>query len=472
MNRNLYDKIRDEKESIELVIRSNNQDVNTHTVSELLKTRLYDNSQNKLVIICAFYEYMNDRVDGEYQFIKEEPWNNYYKRNISKYFTYDIINMHIDEIMNNPKLFKIIMNMCDENTIIYFYKLAKTQYIISQKNGSNKYDESFKKIENICLEKRIIDKPFNDNVNPFIPPTPNAITHETEKINLDVNNNANVLKQEEKRDAIFSQVADEIGVESKDLIRRVGKEKSLNINKIQLDNELLKNIISNDSKVGKVSNSGLEKIKKRLSVFKMKINIVESDGLMMLSLKKKNTVHDKIANTTKDVLMDMKKFINDKKEYLGIAVVSTSFLIERIKEALVNTNKKMKEKFLSAKDYINTQGSKALYNGILATDSMVQKTSQIASDMSKKTKIMYEDAINAKNDFVNDQTIKIAGRLKDASDKLYDLSKEKTNETIDSPKIKETYTYVNGKKIIVRAGTRVKAKDETQLEESFNRRIA
>mgnify|MGYP003300791134 CR=1 FL=1 len=57
------------------------------------------------------------------------------------------------------------------------------------------------------------------------------------------------LKQEEKRDAIFSQVADEIGVESKDLIRRVGKEKSLNINKIQLDNELLKKIISNDSKV-------------------------------------------------------------------------------------------------------------------------------------------------------------------------------------------------------------------------------
>lgn len=135
MSQTLYERITNEKNSIETNIKENGKDVNVQNVSLLLKERLIS-VKDSLVILCAFYEYMNERSRKEYAFIKQEPWNSYFKTNISKCFTPEKLNMYESEISKNEVLKNIIYTVCDENVKENYNK------ILAEKNTNEVKENS------------------------------------------------------------------------------------------------------------------------------------------------------------------------------------------------------------------------------------------------------------------------------------------------------------------------------------------
>lgn len=122
MSQTLYEKIINEKNSIEINLKESGKEINVQNVSLLLKERLISKNDG-LVVLCAFYEYMNERSQREYAFIKQEPWNSYFKTNISKCFTVEKLSTYESEISSNEVLKNIIFNVCDESVSENYNKI-------------------------------------------------------------------------------------------------------------------------------------------------------------------------------------------------------------------------------------------------------------------------------------------------------------------------------------------------------------
>lgn len=138
MSQTLYERIINEKNSIETNLKENGKEINVQNVSLLLKERLIS-EKDSLVVLCAFYEYMNERSQKEYAFIKQDPWNSYFKTNISKCFTFEKLSMYENEIADNEVLRNIIFNVCDESVKENYNKILaeKTTNEVNQNSGAN-----------------------------------------------------------------------------------------------------------------------------------------------------------------------------------------------------------------------------------------------------------------------------------------------------------------------------------------------
>lgn len=466
MHQTLYQKIKEEKNNIESSIRKKEKNVNPDTVSELLRIRLSQADEDKLVVICAFYEYMKDRVNSEYSFIKKDPWKDYYQRYISYYFTPNKISLYINEILNSNELTDIILNVCNNDVIEDFYHKAKTQNDIALKKGDKTYEEKFKMIQQVCIEKGIIKKNVEDIPNEYEP----ALPYETsDQINKKVNELRAI--QEEKRDVIFNAAANKIDVDAQTLIKKVGKEESLNVDKIELEQELFDKATSNMSKVKTIPNKAFQKMASRLSMFDKELIIVNVDGMNILKINTKETIFDKIANCSNEVSNQIKKFVNEKKETLDLLSKKVGVLGSILKKAYVDTMKKSKEKLHQA----SLLAEKASFQAILGASETIDKAKQNVNKIGEKLSQTYNNAVDSKNEFFSNQASIVAEKLRHTADKISPLegTKSQAQSLTETPQIKETYTYVNGKKIIVRAGTHARTiQNEHQLDESSRIHVA
>ncbi len=458
MNNELYKGLKDELNSLD------EEGKKVNSVCALLNEKLKNKtSKDIFTITYTFYEYMCTKE--EFNFIKTGEWKKFFQDNISKYLTFDIIKDNFDDIIENENLLDTILKICTDEVKQNIFKYAKIQNDFYIRTGSNKYFDVFNKISEIVEGKKVVIPEENALSNNDIEKKLNDLK---EKQN-DIEKKQDELNKakEEKRNELFNNASSILGINSDSLLKKVGNEESLKIDSIQISSDLIDRLKSNDAKAASCPSSVFKKlkenIKEKIPFVKtyldnkdIKLEIKQIDGSRVLEVKNKETVFDKIASCDNTVIRSIALSSSRKLKLFKSLVTPDREVVDSIKNAILNTNKKIirfaKNIKAEAKETYTD-----LKKDVIESYNHVQQNLENTYLDDKKYIKQRVDGIKNK---VSDALYNVADKIQ--SDKMTEngtLSNE-INETRDNSK-KESYFYTrDGKKVIVRAGTKVAEKEK------------
>ena len=158
--------------------------------------------------------------------------------------------------------------------------------------------------------------------------------------------------KEEKRNELFNNASSILGINSDSLLKKVGNEESLKIDSIQISSDLIERLKSNDAKAASCPSSVFKKlkenIKEKIPFVKtyldnkdIKLEIKQIDGSRVLEVKNKETVFDKIASCDNTVIRSIALSSSRKLKLFKSLVTPDREVVDSIKNAILNTNKKI-----------------------------------------------------------------------------------------------------------------------------------
>lgn len=352
MNKELYKNIKNELDSLEEELATINY-VGAHLLNEKL---LGKSGKDRFTVIFAFYEYMSQKK--EFSFIKEGEWAKFYRESFSNYLTKDVIKSNLDEIVNNEKLLATILEVCNENVKNDLYTYVRVENAIHTKTGSDKYLQVYKKIEESLIKQGVIENPNKvDDVAFSDDKTSKSIDEELESLKK---RQADLENQKvQKRDSLFKQASNSIGINEQKLIKRVGKDESLNIDRIEVDPRLVSKLAANSAIAATMPKNVYQKIKSKVLSAKtfnnLELEILDNDGLSTLKVVKKENIFDKIASSDNALVRAIYNSAKRRLSLLKQLVKPSKEINAVIKEAFVNTSRRIKESALKTATEVKTE---------------------------------------------------------------------------------------------------------------------
>lgn len=454
MNKDLYNDI-----TSKLISLSEDQATPNKIRGLLLSWSNRTQMVDKVSVLCAFYNYMNGRKD--FNFINESiEWKEFFKGSFENYFTIEIIKSSFDNIIFDDKLTDLILKFAKENVKKEFYEYAKSQNEISMGTLNTKYKEVFEKLENKCINLGIVEKKI-ENINISDAPekqfrTTDEINNEQDKLKqqialLQLEDEKIEKEREEKRDTIFSSVSNKIGVKKDSLVEKIGEENSYDVDKIVVSDEFMEFITNVDAKAAVVPNGiykrMLEKISSKRKLKMAELDISLENGVSTLTLSKKDTIFDKIASTSKDILDKIKKSVERKVEMASIIGIVGA---EIIKDAVLNTNKEIKTKVENSQKSLKSDMTALGYKAIVGVGNAQIAVEDFIDDAKEKAQLAKQSAAS-----------KTAEKLRNFADRIEPAS-DIVNPAVEITKVddikKENYTYINTPKgrakVVLRAATK------------------
>lgn len=455
MNNELYQNIKTELDSL-----SEELATPSYVGGHLLRQKLLKkNGKDIFTIVYAFYEYMN-KTDA-FSFIKEGNWADFYRNNLSNYLTEDVIKNNLYDIVSNEKLVYTILKVCNDDVKKNLYKYVNIENTIHIKTGSNKYMDIFKKIEGELLKQGLISK--KEEIKDEIVVSSNETSSSIDVKIADLKRKQEELEKQklQRRDTMFSEAADSIGISDEKLIKKVGKEESFTIDRIVVAPELVSKLTSNSLVAVTMPRNTYEKIKERINNFKtfknIELEITKVDGMQTLTMSKKETIFDKIASGDNALVREISNSAKKKLELFKTIVKPSPEVCSIVKEALKNTSKKISEQISKTKEEVH-----ATY------DELKENIKSVYLETKNETSKKISDFAERVSDYGVSAREKLSESLYDMADKVSLKSNEEPIKE-ESPK-KETYTYISTpegrKKIIVRAATKVGEMPTLNKEES------
>ena len=456
MNKELYKNIKNELDSLEEELSTPNY-VGGHLLGQNL---LGKNSGDKFTVIFAFYEYMSERET--FNFIKEGNWADFFRNNLSNYLTEDVIKNNLYDIVSNEKLVDTILKVCNDDVKENLYKYVNIENTIHTKTGSDKYATIFERIETEMINQGLIEKKHDiaDKEN-VISSTETSKSIDDQIEELKKRQESLEEKKIQRRDTMFNEVSDNIGISSEKLIKKVGEEDSLDIDRIVIEPSLVSKLAANSAVAATMPRNTYEKIKERIHKFRtfknIELDITKVDGLQTLTMSKKETIFDKIASSDNALVREISNSAKKKLELFKAIVKPSPEVWSIVKAALKNTSKKISEQLSKTKEEVYASYGELRENIKSAYLETKDEASKKISDFAER---ISDYGVSARE--------KLSASLYDMADKVSPKSNEEPIKE-ESPK-KETYTYINTpegrRKVVVRAATKVGEIPTLNKEES------
>lgn len=399
MNKELYERIKTKLDSLEGEWRE------PKNVNHLLSKEVIGKKGKDLfTTIYAFYEYMNDHG---FNFINEQKiWIDFYQNNLSNYLTIDIIKSSFDDIVSDEKLLDTILKVCTESVKNNLYQYAKVQNSLHVKSGSKKYVDVYKKIEDVLIKQGVIENP-NRSVEVAFSGDKTSKSIDGEIENLKKRQSDLENQKVQKRDSLFKQASNSIGINEQKLIKRVGKDESLNIDRIEVDPRLVSKLAANSAIAATMPKKVYQRIKAKALSTKtfnnLELEIIDNDGLSTLKVVKKENFFDKIASSDNALVREIYKSAKVKLNLLKQLVKPSKEVNTAIKELVVNTNRKIKESVLKTANEV-----KSAYGDLMEN----------LNESFEETKEKAESKINDFANRVSDYGVSVREK---ASETLYNI---------------------------------------------------
>ena len=406
----------------DIAIEDNKEKLNNN-IGEFFKQKFVEvkdmDSSKVINVYIAFYNFMKD--ENRYKAALElSSWQKFFKDGIKPYFELENLHKDFELIITDERIINIMLRLCPEN-MLQFYKIAESKAL-----DEKEYITEFESLKEKLINAGLI--PRKENLGSDVPNVPHDIDMTAEELK-----NQEIELQEKrdaKRESIFEDSAQKLGLESDDLIKKVGVETSYDVDQIVITDELLDMFEKRASKVATVPKSTFEKIKakitKKQNLKRMGIEVIEENNIKTLNLSKKDTLFDKIATTSKKVL---NKIVDVALDVVVVGMIVAPVAKEMIEEALENTKKQMsKSNGETKKDSIKSRfeglGNRAqgvLYKAVIGAGSAQIAAEDFLEDMKQNLE-------EKKQSVVTDTSSKIR-KFADRLDSTADITQK--NENID-----------------------------------------
>lgn len=389
----------------------------------LIDSRLFKDSFDKLItdtdVVSSIEKMGDDKLKNAFneKFIAllNEP------ENMRKYF---------DTVINNEILLNKIFELPNEMTIRNFYDYAKQTNDIFMENNDNKYQEIMKKIEEKYEKKGFIK---------VAEKTP-VVDSDSSKFNTVETN----IEKVEKRDELFTKAAEQIEMNPTTLIKKVGEEKSLEVDSIKVDEKILSALHSRKFQICSVPMSKYEKLVeniKKKKIFKyLDLDIKKIDGINTLMISSNIAEHDKIATTSKEVIASIQNGITSKMNFLKSLIGYGKDNLVNIKKALINTSMIANKMSVPANNEIKNEGEVEKVDISSNNNSPLNVEVKSVFDENKENTIENENAkeeekvsnntIEEKKD-VNEKAKELDRKILDTEREVVEVSDEVKEKKID-----------------------------------------
>ncbi len=309
-------------------------------LEEKLTTQLNDAKAGRIVaIIVAFYNFTKGNHD--YDFLRD-----YYKNMFSYYFNAEKIERHFDFIINNDAILNLIINLGNDGVISSLRDAIQRKKLFA--NGE--YRELLEKVEDKLIKSSTLNKETMEALEHFSSNTFSGSDLRKERSRLEAEERSLRFKENARQNAIVSPVADELGVRTQDVIRRLTK-KGIDLKTVD-SLTLAENIATfNASKVGRIKNDSFKKfvnnIRKANYLRSLRFNVDDTNAL---TIKSKVTMHDKIASAKRSIVMGISSSAKKAKFGMQATVMMTGALMERLRASFKELSDFYKECYEEAKD--------------------------------------------------------------------------------------------------------------------------
>ena len=423
MNKELYESLKEEFNLLDEKYK------NASSVSNFFGSKLQGLSGKDLfTTVYTFYETMNDLG---FNFIHENnEWIKFYRTQFSNYLTENVIKLEFDNIVNDDKLLDTILKVCNDDVKKNLYNYAEIKNTIDPNTKNTNY---YKKIEDEALLLGI------KNQENEVVISNDVSSAEIDKKIKDLRKKQENLESQkvENRNEMFNEVSQKTGIRSEDLSKRVGD--NYNIDRVIIDPRLADKLKDNSSLAASVPQGLFENLKHRVKsgriLRKANLDITEVNGINVLTIDKKDTVFDKIANCNNELVRAIYKSAKIKLNLLKSIIKPDEEVLKIIKESIVNANEKIKQEIVNVKENVqaiydnareNYNNTKQEFNNNVY--DFMSRVSNYAVEKKENT----EDSLIKKEPFVEDEFV------------------------AEEPKENVTYfTTKDGRRVTVRAASKV-----------------
>lgn len=288
------------------------------------------------------------------------------------------------DLLQNKELCDSVLENVNDETLKNIYNYTKDINDLFLKNNDQKYVGLYKKIEKVCLDKKVIEPPFIIKAENFDTEEVLKKSHDENKLS-DLSYEA---QQTGKMSENFTNAANAIGVEPDKLIDLVGEKNALKVDEIEVSKKFLDKLAANSAVITTIPNNKLmnlvSRINRKNTLKSVDFDIVEINGVNRLLLNREDTTLDKIANCSKNVL----KAIKDKVS----KIKKLSSIIEKVKpsivkEAIVNTNSKVDNYLANLRN--KEKSTTVEYEDVYSDSSMMPNANEASlDDLYKMTQEM------------------------------------------------------------------------------------
>ena len=404
----------------DIVAEDNKKKLN-NDIGEFFKQKFIEvkgkDSSKVINVYIAFYNFMQN--ESRYKAALElSSWQKFFKDGIKPYFELENLQKDFELIIADERIIDIMLRFCPEN-MLQFYKMAEAKAL-----GEKQYVTEFEMLEEKMINAGLI--PRKENLGSGVLNVP----HDIDMTAGELKNQEKELQEQKdiKRESIFEDSAQKLGLESDDLIKKVGVETSYDVDKIVIADELSDMFEKRASKVATVPKNTFEKIKakitKKQNLKRMGIEVIEENNIRTLNLSKKDTLFDKIASTSKKVL---NKIVDVALDVVVVGMIVALVDKKMIEEALENTKKQMsKSNGETKKDSIKSRfeglGNRAqgvLYKAVIGAGSAQIAAEDFLEDMKQNLE-------EKKQSVVTDTSSKIR-KFADRLDSTADVTSQSEN---------------------------------------------
>lgn len=314
MNKELYENLKNELNSLEGEFRKIN-----YVGGTFLGEKLNGKSGKELfTVIYTFYEYMIQRE--EFNFINKDGWAEFYRENL------------FDKIINDEKLLDSVLEVCSNDFKEKLNAYTNSENFLRMKTGSDKYSRIYNKIKDSMVASGLIEKEKSAYKNAGA--SGNVTSAEIDKKIEDLRN-----QKIQRRDAIFEEASNSIGIRPEKLIKKVGKNESFNIDEIVIDEKLVSKLAANSAIAATTPRNVFEKIKSLVFFKNIKLEIRELDNKKILKINGS----DKIANSENALVRAIYNSAKEKFNLFKLLIKPSGELKAAVSQMLLNASKKFND---------------------------------------------------------------------------------------------------------------------------------
>lgn len=336
----------------------------------------FRNTKDKLLVFMMYYDLTAKK---EFNYLRP-----FYKQTYERCFDTEVHMQEYFDLLQNKELCDSVLENVNDETLKNIYNYTKDINDLFLKNNDQKYVGLYKKIEKVCLDKKVIEPPFIIKAENFDTEEVLKKSHDENKLS-DLSYEA---QQTGKMSENFTNAANAIGVEPDKLIDLVGEKNALKVDEIEVSKKFLDKLAANSAVITTIPNNKLmnlvSRINRKNTLKSVDFDIVEINGVNRLLLNREDTTLDKIANCSKSVLNAIKGKVSKIKRL--------SSIIEKVKpsivkEAIVNTNSKVDNYLANLRN--KEKSTTVEYEDVYSDSSMMPNANEASlDDLYKMTQEM------------------------------------------------------------------------------------
>ena len=391
MNNELYNRLKEEivngLRQFDLSIDTQRIDAQKYIRNSLVENLFKHPVVNEYIaVILAFYESTKNEA---FDFLKET-----YQMEFSKFYnSIDGIQRRFNIIMENEAILNGIFELCGDNVVSMIY-----EYGSKQENLSEKAKQTLHKIKKVCHERNLI--PPESSIEKKYEPSSyydsekKRLEEEKEKLLKKEND---LLKQEQaKKEELFSNAADVIGVDKESFQKKASKESDVNVDKIVVTPQLADKLYSNSAIVSTIPKNlfgkMLSKINQKRILMSMDFSNYELGGEKYLRITKKDTFFDKIVSCDNEVMRFIAKSAKIKKKIKNSLVKVDEKVKIFVKNAIITTNDKIKSVKTAIKTSIEDLVNENEEDNIDLNEQFYQRVDSVMKNLKEPSKTSDENS--------------------------------------------------------------------------------